>query len=125
MACVGILMLLGPAGLAAQQVEIKAPAPASRAPEPIVISPGDHNQATRPNDADYYPNAPRVRHEPAFIRPLSAKPPDTTGRGGIAGWTAPGAPVGPAQISREVSGWFAFGFAFQWGRPPAENAPTP
>lgn len=125
LACVGLLMLLVAVPVAAQQVEIKAPTPATRAPEPIVIPPGDHNQATRPSDADYYPSAPRVRHEPAFIGPLSAKPPDTTGRAGFAGWTAPGAPVGPGQISREVSGWFAFGFAFEWGGPPAENAPNP
>ena len=122
-ACFGVLVLLVPVCVAAQQVEIKAPAPGTRAPEPIVIPPGDHGQATRPSDADYYPSAPKVRHEPAFIGPLSAKreKPEITGRAGIAGWTAPSAPVGPAQISREGSGWFAFGFAFEWGGPSAEK----
>jgi len=121
--CFGVMVLLGPRWVSAQEVEIKAPAPARRAPEPIVIPPGDHGQATRPSDADYYTDPPKVRHEPAFIGPLSSKREgsEASGRVGIAGWTAPSTPAGPAQISREVSGWFAFGFAFEWGGPPAEK----
>lgn len=119
--------LLAPGGVAGQQVEIEAPGPKAGTPEPIVIPPGDHGQATRPSDADYYPRTPQVRHEPAFIGPMSAKreKSEVTGRVGIAGWTAPSAPVGPVQIYREVSGWFAFGFAFEWGGPQAENGPRP
>ncbi|MGH7312946.1 MAG: hypothetical protein ACREJV_07225 [Candidatus Rokuibacteriota bacterium] len=123
--CFGTVVLLGPDWASAQEVEIKAPAPARRPPEPIVIPPGDHGQATRPSDADYYPTPPKVRHEPAFIRPLSAKSPETSGRAGIAGWTAPSTPVGPAQITREVSGWFALGFAFEFGGPPVEKEQRP
>ena len=124
-ACFSVMVLLGASLASAQEVEIKAPAPPRRATEPLVIPPGDHGQATRPSDADYYPNPPMVRHEPAFIGPLSSKRegPEGSGRVGIAGWTAPSAPVGPAQISREFNGWFAFGFAFEWGGPPAEKGP--
>ncbi len=122
----GMLGLLFPIRVAGQQVEIKAPGPGTGAPEPIVIPPGDHGQATRPTDADYYPRTPQVRHEPAFIGPLSAKREQPeAGRVGIAGWTSPGTPVGPAQISREVNGWFAFGFAFEWGGPKAEKEQVP
>ena len=124
MAMLGLLL---PMGVAGQEVEIKAPGPGTGTPEPIVIPPGDHGQATRPSDADYYPRAPRVRHEPAFIGPLSAKreKPEVTGRTGIAGWTSPGPAVGPSQISREVNGWFAFGFAFEWGGPKPEKEQVP
>jgi hypothetical protein len=125
-ACVGVLGLLVPVGVGGQQVEIKAPGPKAGTPEPLVIPPGDHGQATRPSDADYYPRSPQVRHEPAFIGPMSAKKEKPeAGRVGIAGWTSPGAPVGPSQISREINGWFAFGFAFEFGGPPAENGPRP
>jgi hypothetical protein len=105
----------------AQQVDITAPRPPRRPLEPIVIPPGDHGQATRPSDADYYPQPPLVRHDPAFIAPLSKKieTPGGTGRLGAAGWTAPNPPVGAAQTGhREVAGWFGFGFAFEWGGPP-------
>jgi hypothetical protein len=42
------------------------------------------------------------------------------GRGqyGPSGWTSPNAPIGPA--SREVNGWFSFGFTRTWdGKPPS------
>jgi hypothetical protein len=122
---VGFGVMVLPGLTSAQGVEIKAPAPTQRAPEPIVIPPGDHGEVTRPSDADYYPNPPKVRHEPAFIGPLSVKSPETSRRAGLAGWTAPSTPVGPAQISREVSGWFAFGLAFELDGPPAETEERP
>jgi hypothetical protein len=124
LACLAVMALLGPGWAFAQQVEIKAPTPSTRPPEPLVIPPGDHGQATRPSDADYYANPPRVRHEPAFIGPLSAKRPESSGRRGVAGWTSLGTPIS-SQITRESSGWFAFGFAFEWGGPVPENAPSP
>jgi hypothetical protein len=113
-----VLACAGP--VAAQQVDITIPAPAP-AREPVVIPPGDHRQATRPSDADYYPQPPKVRHDPTFIGPLSSRiqTPVSTGRAGAAGWTAPNTPVGAAQTGwRDVSGWFALGFAFEWGGPP-------
>jgi len=112
-----------PATGSAQQVDITAPAP-TRPREPLVVPPGDHDDATRPSDESYYPRGPRVRHDPAFIGPLSTKTP--AGRAGVAGWTAPAAPVGAEQTGfREVNGWFALGFAFEWGGPPARPAAPP
>jgi hypothetical protein len=96
----------------AQQVEITAPAPPR---ERLVIPPGDHQQATRPSDADYYPRTPGVRHDPGFVSRLSRK--TTTGRVGLAGWTSPATPVAARQLNREVTGWFALGFAIEWGGP--------
>jgi hypothetical protein len=125
-ACLFVMALLGPGWVQAQEVEIKAPSPPTRPQEPLVIPPGDHGQATRPSDADHYPSAPKVRHEPAFIGPLSSKRADGSGRQGVAGWTSPGTPLNAgSQITRESSGWFAFGFAFEWGGPVVENGPRP
>jgi hypothetical protein len=96
----------------AQEVEITAPPPAR---ERLVVPPGDHEQATRPSDAEYYPRTPGVRHDPAFIRPLSRK--TQTRRVGAAGWTSPASPVGPSQLHGETTGWLAFGVAVEWGGP--------
>jgi hypothetical protein len=125
---VGVIIIATLIGLAlsgglpaeAQQVEIAVPTPETTR-EPLIIPPGDHGQATRPSDADYYPQSPRVRHDPAFIGPLSSKTESLTGTGraGVAGWTAPTPPVGSAQTGwREVNGYFAFGIAVEWGGPP-------
>ena len=122
-AVVGVLTgmaLLCAVPVFAQQVDITVPAP-DRGREPVIIPPGDHGQATRPSDADYYANPPKVRHDPAFVGPLSRKfeTSTTTGRAGVAGWTSPNTPVGPAQTGwRDVDGWFAFGFSIEWGGPP-------
>lgn len=124
---IGIVALGVAQGWAQEQVDITAPAPPRRAPEPIVIPPGDHGQATRPSDADYYPQSPKVRHDPAFLGPLSSKTESArgTGRMGIAGWTSPGTPVGAAQTGHgEVSGWFAFGFTYEWNGPPPPETPA-
>jgi hypothetical protein len=120
-AVVGLAMVLMATSAGAQQVEIEAPAPrAERAP--IVVPPGDHDAMTRPSDADYYPEAPKVRYDPTFVGPLSQRfetRGGTTGRAGIAGWTAPQTPVGAESTARrEVNGWFALGFAIEWGGPP-------
>lgn len=68
-----------------------------------------------------------VRHDPAFIGPLSNKTesPRSTGRVGIAGWTSPNTPVGSAQNYREITGYFAFGFALEWGGPPPPVKKSP
>ena len=102
----------------AQQVEITAPAPSRERP---VIPPGDHQQATRPSDADYYPRTPGVRQDPGFVSRLSRK--TATGRAGLAGWTSPATPVAALQLNREVTGWFVLGFAVEWGGP-ATPAPA-
>jgi hypothetical protein len=121
------LLLLPVVPVFAQEVDITVPAP-ERGREPIVIPPGDHGKATRPSDADYYPYPPKVRHDPTFIGPLSRKveTPTSTGRAGMAGWTAPNTPVGPAQTGwRDVDGWFVLGFSFEWGGPPPPNKRVP
>jgi hypothetical protein len=123
-----VVSLLAWAGsAAAQPVEITAPTPPTRPPEPIVIPPGDHEQATRPSDADYYPKPPMVRYDPAFIGPMSNKTenPRTTGRIGIAGWTSQNPPVGSMQNWQEDNGVFAFGFAVEWGGPPPPVKKSP
>ena len=109
----------------AQQVEIAVPSP-ERHRERAVIPPGDHYQATRPTDDYYPPPGQRVRYDPAFIAPLSAKTESAagTGRAGIAGWTSPNTPVGAAQTGyRDLNGWFALGFAVEWGGPPPPAKP--
>jgi hypothetical protein len=103
----------------AQEVEITAPPPQR---ERFVVPPGDHEQATRPSDADYYPRTPGVRHDPAFIGPLSRK--TQTGRVGVAGWTSPASPVGASQLHGEITGWLALGVAIEWGGPRAVKPPA-
>lgn len=126
-----VVILLAWVGLAlAQPVVITAPPAPARPPEPIIVPPGDHGEATRPSDADFYPASPLVRFDPAFISPLSSRTetPKSTGRVGFAGWTAPNTPVGATGAGgtgyQEVSGWFALGFAIEWdGPPPPASGP--
>lgn len=105
-------------GLAwAQRVDIETRPPAAQRGVDVV-PPGLHEQVTRPPDADFYPEGPRVQHDPAFVEPLAA---DTgTGRVGLSAWTAPQTPAGPGVSGhRDVSGWLAIGFSVTWGAPPA------
>src|SRR2546422_9267273 len=109
------LALLAAAPAAAQQVEIEKPAPppGRREREPAVIAPGLSGEG-RPIDADNYPKGGRVPYEPGFIRGLSSArvTPASTGRNGVAGWTAPNTPVGSTVSGwGEINGWFAIGFA--------------
>jgi hypothetical protein len=109
----------------AQQVDVEVVQP-DRVREPLVVPPGDQYDAGRPSDFEDYPRGPRVRFDPAFVRPLSVKTqtPTSTGRAGFAGWTSPNTPVGPQQVSwNEVTGWFALGFAVEWGGPPPARRP--
>ena len=117
------VMLLGTGVATAQQFEIKAPAPQRGQEIEGIISPGLQYEITQPDDARYLPPGPRVHYEPAFIAPLSA--PTETGRKGVAGWTSPTAAHGGTQSgAREITGYFAIGFAFEWGGPPPK-APAP
>ncbi|MBI4593756.1 MAG: hypothetical protein HY728_06025 [Candidatus Rokubacteria bacterium] len=122
---IGLAVLFALPALA-QQVDIQIPAP-ERAPEPAVIPPGDHYEATRPSDTDYYPEGPKVRHDPTFIGPLSRKidTPAGPGRIGVAAWTAPNTPVGTRQLHSQLPGWFAVGFAIEWGGPPPPPVKRP
>jgi hypothetical protein len=122
----GLALALIASPATAQQVDVQV-APPDRAREPIVVPPGDQYDATRPSDGDDYPRGPRVRYDPAFIRPLSAKrqTPTGSGRAGIAGWTSPNTPVGPQQAGwNDVTGYFALGFAVEWGGPPPARRPV-
>jgi hypothetical protein len=119
------LLVAGPA--AAQQVEIESrpPAPRERAPE--IVPPGLHYEISRPDDADFYPYGPKVRHDPAFIEPFVTETEgvETTGRAGLSGWTAPNTPVGPPVGGyRDVNGWLAIGFTISWGGPPPPKRPA-
>ena len=105
---------------AAQQFEIKAPAPTRGHDIDGIIGPKLQYEITSPDDARYLPPGPRVHYEPAFIEPLSA--PTETGRKGVAGWTSPTAAMGGTQSgAREITGYFAIGFAFEWGGPPPKT----
>lgn len=117
---VGFLaVLVVAAGAAAQQVEIKAPTPPRGYEIDGIINPGLQYEMTQPDDARYVPPGPRVHHDPAFIEPLSS--PTETGRIGVAGWTAPTAAMGGQQSgARDITGYFAIGFAFEWGGPPTK-----
>ncbi len=123
------LALLVAAPAAAQQVEIEKPAPppGRREREPAVIAPGLSGEG-RPIDADNYPKGGRVPYEPGFIRGLSSArvTPTSTGRIGVAGWTAPNTPVGsPVSGWGEINGWFAIGFAVTWDGPPPVRVTKP
>ncbi len=107
------------------QVELKAPpVPVpERLREPLVIAPGDSRDISRPSDADFYRETPRVRHAPAFLAPLSKK--TATGRAGVAGWISPNTPTGARVSTQEEAGWFGFGFAIEWGGPGEPEVPRP
>ena len=112
---------------AAQQVDVAAPSPPRERGEEVIVGPGLQYEITQPDDGSYVPAGPRVHHDPAFIGPLSrpTQTLTTTGRVGLAGWTSPSATVGsPASGGREVTGYFALGFAFEWGGPPPSKRPV-
>jgi hypothetical protein len=122
-----IMLALVAAPALAQQVDIEV-LPPERERGPVVITPGDQYEAGRPSDYNNYPQPlPRVKFDPAFIRPMSARTqtPTSTGRAGIAGWTAPSTPVGSQQIWKEDTGLFALGFTVEWGGPPPPSARRP
>lgn len=115
-----VVFVLSAAPVAAQDVKIEAPPP-QREPREIV-RPGIQHDRTRPSDRDYYPDGPRVEHDPAFIEALSGEyqTGESRGRAGIAGWTSPNTPVGSTAASgyRDVPGWAGLGFSITWGGPP-------
>ena len=116
------------AGVAsAQQVTITAPAPPREQKGEAIIAPRLQYEITQPDDARYLPPGPHGHHEPAFIGPLSVptEEPTSTGRVGAAGWTSPTAAMGGLIGGyREVAGYFAFGFAVEWGGPPPTKRPV-
>lgn len=121
------LVLLTATPVAAQPVQIEKPAPPPVRRERAVITPGLSGEG-RPLDADNYLKGGRVPYEPGFIRGLSAEreTPASTGRVGIAGWTAPNTPVG-SQLGGwgEINGWFAIGLSLTWDGPPPTRVTRP
>lgn len=93
--------------------------------QPLVITPGDRSDATRPDEPRLHPGeTPPVRYAPAFIAPLSRE--TATGRQGAAGWISPNPATGSRATGQpDQGGWFGFGFATQWGRGggPTEASP--
>ena len=116
---VAVFVALGAVPAVAQDVKIETPPP-RRELRDAPGAPAVHDRG-RPSDHEYYPNGPRVGHDPGFIEPLSSEyeSGNTTGRVGVSGWTAPNAPLGPEVVGyKENTGWFGFGFTVTWGGPP-------
>jgi hypothetical protein len=117
----GIWAALGVATAGAQDLKIEA-GPTMRQPRPPELLHG-----TRSSDQNYYPSlGPSVPYDPAFIPPftIEVETPDSTGRMGLSGWTAPNTSVGVVGTGiREINGWFSFGFTWTWGGPPPLSRP--
>ena len=108
------LSLAGPASAQANlDVKTSTPPGDPRELEIIAPSPGARD-VNRPREADFYREDIRVRHEPGFVEPLTARPASgPIKKVGLSGWTAPpGRGDGVAQ--HETSGWFGFGLSIIW-----------
>ena len=116
-AALAMLVLPGPA---APQTDVEMQAASKPTPhfEIVPQSPATR-EATRPNDADFYREDIRVRHEPAFIEPFVSKTKEGN-EYGLSGWTAPNPPVGSygSQGYGESNGWFSLGLTFLFDYPP-------
>jgi hypothetical protein len=78
----------------AQDVKIETPAPT----RPPSITPGRLYERP-PSDDSYYPDAPIVPYDPAFVPALTIDidARSSTGRAGLSAWTAPNAAVRAAK----------------------------
>ena len=101
-------LMLSPLSVAAQSMNLKTAPPPRERVAPSVP------------DRDLYPQRPALPDRPNFIAPLSK---DTkSGRAGVAGWSAPNAPVGSrVGGDHDNPGWPGVGFAIEWGRPERAN----
>ena len=101
-------LMLSPLSVAAQSMNLKTAPPPRERVAPSVP------------DRDLYPQRPALPDRPNFIAPLSK---DTkSGRAGVAGWSAPDAPVGSrVGGDHDNPGWPGVGFAIEWGRPERAN----
>ena len=126
LAIVGFSLVVASAAVA-QEVKIEAK-PQAREPKLEIVPPAGRYEQSQPTDREFYPDGPRVEHDPAFIEGLSREYQTATsaGRAGLSGWTSPAMPLG-AEVARnrEVTGWFALGFSVTWGAPPARAAKRP
>ncbi len=120
----GAAATLAVAGPALAQSDVEMRAATKPAPHFEIVSPGPASrEATRPNDADFYREDIRVRHEPAFIEPFVS---ETNGGNeyGLSGWTSPNPPVGSlgSQGYGQSNGWFSLGLTFLFDYPPKPGA---
>jgi hypothetical protein len=122
---VGALVLVTVPAHAQVQIETRPPA---IPPAAEIVTPRLHYQVTRPSETDYYPQGPRVEHDPAFIEPFAVDyaTPTSTGTIGLSGWTSPAIPVGHTVAGyHEVTGWLAVGLSITWGGPPPARRAAP
>jgi len=111
--------------VASAQVKITTPGPT---PEPRIVTPGLLYEKRTSEDLYYLGIPPSVPYDPAFVEPLvlQVETPDTTGRIGLSGWTAPNPPVGSSGTGRsEINGWLSFGATWTWGGPPPKRPGAP
>lgn len=73
-------------------------------------------EATHPRESDFYREDAKVRHEPAFVEPMTTRPPaGRVKKIGLSGWTAPpGRGALPQVLQQEFSGWFGIGISAVW-----------
>lgn len=112
----GLAVIAGwPAAPASAQSQPAQVSPAAPEGDFAIIAPKSAREVTRAREQEFYPGEDiRVRHEPAFVRGLSAAPAaGPIKRMGVSGWTSPPG-RGDGQIAHEVSGWFGFGFSIIW-----------
>ena len=101
-----------PPASASPGVEVKAP---EAAPKFELSAPPAVREGTRPRDAGFYPEDVRVRHEPAFVEPLTRRPAaGPVKKMGASLWTAPAARGSLASSPPDVPGWLGFGFTLIW-----------
>ena len=92
--------------------------------EPLSMkSPPRPSRESAPPEAvvrDLYPQRAPAAQDPHFVAPLSKE--TSTGRLGVAGWTAQPVPTGSRVASNpDNSGWLGAGFAMEWGRAPKQT----
>ena len=121
----GAAILLALAGSAQAQSGVEMRTAPQAGPHFEIVPPSPATrEASKPNDADFYRDDVRLRHEPAFIEPFVGR---TKGGNevGLSGWTAPNPPVGSlaSQGYQQANGWFALGVTFLFDYPP--KAPRP
>jgi hypothetical protein len=98
-----ILLAMLPAGASADSFDLKThPSQRERVAPPLP-------------DRDLYPQRQSLPQQPRFIKPLSRT--TATGQAGLAGYTAPSAPVGSRVAGdHDTPGWPSLGFTIEWGR---------